>query len=225
MQRKKIRKFAALGIAASLLLCGMVGCGSDTEDTETSVENAGDDDLEDIFDGLQFDDNDDLEYGATLRENDDYGIKIEFDSRYFSDDEMEAIVSYFKAIETHDTELFNTYTLPFYVNYYIENAYGGLLNTSAYLVELAQPYEEMFEDFTFTSLSVTSCDDDEENENVTYLQEMFNDLEGDSFCDTYWEGCKMIEVRPTISDGTDTVTYEDVPMFLVKLDGDDYICA
>ncbi len=206
--------------SAILLLPCLTACGDSDEDTTDSS----------VFDSIDFSGEEDLEYGATLRESDEYAIPIEYDRRFFDEEQLTALINYYVALENDDLDLFNEVTLSFYNNYYIENAYGGLLDTRAYLAELQKPYTEEFDDFTFASLSITSCineDDvvDEESTTIPILKDMFDTLEGDGFCDTYWEGCQVLSITPIITDGTQTITCDTEGIFLVKLDGDYYICS
>lgn len=59
----------------------------------------------------------DLEYGATLSQLVDTEIEICYDKRFFSEEEMRAVSSYYYAIQTKDKDLFMTTQSEPYVKY------------------------------------------------------------------------------------------------------------
>ena len=64
----------------------------------------------------------DLEYGATLSRIVDSDIEICYDKRFFTEEEMRAVSSYYYAIQTKDTELFMKTQSESYVEYVEKNS-------------------------------------------------------------------------------------------------------
>ncbi len=216
------RRLSAL-IFAGILAMLSTGCSNNAAQDSGSADSA-------IFSDLEFSNMESLEYGATMRDNTDYSIPVEYDKRFLEDGEVEALVNYFTSIQTEDAQLYDDCTPDFYVDYYLENVYGGLLDSDAYLAQQYRTFQDQLDgaDVTFSLLSVTSCTEDESAEDggIAALKEMCVELEGQEYCDANWNGCKLLTVEPTLSDGTDnTLVGGSMNIFVVQLEGSYYICA
>jgi len=234
--------------AVLLMLPFSTDCGDEDSTVDSEAANSS---AADIVASLDFDDSendDEIEYGAMMRTNTDYNITIEYDKRFFKEGEIEALSSYFYAIQMEDKKLFDTYAAEFYMDYYLENAFGGLLDTDAYITQQHETFSDQVDtdDFIFSLLSVTSCIDDEDSddasstaadssddssnadldlEGVPALKEMFIELEGEDAYDEYWDGCKFITVKVSLNDGESTYVGGTINAFIVQLNGSYYICA
>lgn len=219
------RRLSVIIMLSAIIAAMTTGCGN-TEDNPESSTGVAD---SAIFDSINFDGMDDLEYGATMRESDDYGITVEFDKRFLEDAELEALVSYYTSIQNQDADLFDACTPDFYMGYYLENVYGGLLDSDAYIAQQYRTFQEQLDgaDVTFSRLTVTACTTDEtaEDSGISYLKEMCVELEGQDYCDEHWNGCKLLTVEPTLTDGTNELVGGEMNVFIVQLDDSYYICA
>lgn len=209
------RPILTLGLAAALI-CTCFGCGAQSG-TDTNNPQGEDVAMED------------LEYGATMRKSTDFSVPVEYDKRFLEDGELKTLTDYYASVQNEDLTLFSSCVLDFYMESLYQNAYGGLLDDSAYLAQQHEKFQEQIDgDFTFANISINECKEQgDAGSGIEYLTEMFNELKGD---DTYWDthvqSCKALTVQPMLSDGEDTtVACDEVPVFLVNLDGTYYVCA
>ena len=141
-----------------------------------------------------------LAYGATLREDTshDFIIVTEFTS---------CIVD-------------------FYLDYIIENMYGGLLQSDAYLTKVHDAFQTAAGgDFTFSYLQITDCkDEDSPTSGVDYLKDMFNTLQGEDYWTTHVRDCKALTTKIAMTSGDKSVDSQDMTVYLVNLDGTLYVC-
>lgn len=218
------RHLAAL-LALISAAVAMTACG-DTQEASNSSSAVED---STIFDDITFDDMDDLDYGATMRDNTDYAIPVTYDKRFLEDAEVEVLASYYSAIQDQDADLFDECVAEFYIDYYLENAYGGLLNSDAYIAQQYDTFQDQLDgaDVAFALITVTSCTEDEtaEDSGITYLKDMCAKLIGEEECEASWDGCKLLTIEPTLTDGTDSFVGGEINLFIVQLDGSYYICA
>ena len=77
-----------------------------------------------------------LAYGATLREDTSHDFTIEYDKRFLEQDELDLLFSYYDSIQKQDVTEFTSCIVDFYLDYIIENMYGGLLQSDAYLTKV-----------------------------------------------------------------------------------------
>ena len=209
------RRVLTLGLTASLI-CICFGCGAQSG-TNTSDKQGEDIAMED------------LEYGATMRRDTNYAVPVEYDKRFLEDGELKALADYYAAIQNEDVPLFSHCVLDFYMESLYQNAYGGLLDDSAYLTQQHEKFQEQIDgDFTFAEISVNDCKEQTDaGSGIEYLIEMFNELnDDDTYCDTHMQSCKALTIQPMLSNSEDvTVACDEVPVFLVNLDGTYYVCA
>ena len=79
---------------------------------------------------------------------------------------------------------------------------------------------------TIQKIYISDCKRQEEaGSSIEYLQNMFNELEGDDYCDQHWKDCKTLTVQPVMTDGTNYAEADEANIFLVNLDGSYYVCA
>lgn len=225
------RRALAVCLCLSMGVCGLTGCGDDDEESADSSETSYD-----------FDDTD-AEYGSTLREDDSYyDVLVEYDKRYLEDEEVEALASYFYAIQEEDEELFDTWTPAFYMDWYLENAYEGILTESAYLAMLHSDFGDAIDsdDYTFARLSVTSVteqtdddiniatnitEEDTGDEGIPVLIEMYLEVVGMDAYEEFWQGCKVMTIDVYITDDESTVSYGSVTVFIPQINDGYYVCA
>lgn len=169
----------------------------------------------------------DLEYGATMRDSDDFSIPLEYDKRYLEEPELQVLTDYFTAVQNEDTEGCTSTVLDFYLQYLLDNAFGGLFDADAYVTQQHRDFAEHLggADFTFSYLQVTDCKrQDEAGTGVDYLTDMFDTLEGEGYSKTHLEDCKTLTVQLTLTDGENSFTTESMPLYVVKIDDAYYVC-
>ncbi len=218
-QKNRIfRRILAISITA-LLGCSCYGCGSDNTAEESTTSTGQNVAMED------------LDYGSTMREDDDvYAVPLYYDKRYLEEEELTVLANYFLAIQNQDVSLLEEVTLDFYMESLYENAYGGLLDDSAYVTQQYSRFQELVdteEDIQFSMITVDNVLYQEDaGSEIDYVVEMFNELnDDDSFCDTHMQSFKTLSVVPTVTDGTTTSDGSEMPIYIINLDGTYYVCA
>lgn len=157
-----MKKFLC-GITAVLMACAFVSC-SESQKESSSVSG------EQLVGGADKDVNlseDDMPYGSTLyelsSENDDYvSIIIDFDKRYFSDedgnpnyDEVHKLHDYVIAVDTNNHDLFNSVTYPGFYEYYCEKSNT---NVDDYIDVLSSDFHyDIGDDSTIDFIDISNC--------------------------------------------------------------------
>lgn len=68
---------------------------------------------------------DELPYGATMRENKtSYAVPITYDRRFVEEEQVAAVANYFSAIQNQDVDLYLENALPIYTEYQINYVYS-----------------------------------------------------------------------------------------------------
>ena len=99
---------------------------------------------------------------ATLREDTSHDFTIEYDKRFLEQDELDLLFSYYDSIQKQDVTEFTSCIVDFYLDYIIENMYGGLLQSDAYLTKVHDAFQTAAGgDFTFSYLQITDCKDED----------------------------------------------------------------
>ena len=125
--RNTFRRILVCATAAALLCTGFAGCSdSNSSDSESGVNIAMED----------------LEYGATMRDDDSRAVPLEYDKGFLEDGELDALANYYASIQNEDVELFQSCTVEKYMESLYENAYGGLLDDNAYVTQQKESYEK-----------------------------------------------------------------------------------
>lgn len=94
------RRILVCATAAALLCTGFAGCSdSNSSDSESGVNIAMED----------------LEYGATMRDDDSRAVPLEYDKRFLEDGELDALANYYASIQNEDVELFQSCTVEKYM--------------------------------------------------------------------------------------------------------------
>ena len=111
-------------------------------------------------------------------------------------------------------------------DYIIENMYGGLLQSDAYLTKVHDAFQAAAGgDFTFSYLQITDCkDEDSPTSGVDYLKDMFNTLQGEDYWTTHVRDCKALTTKIAMTSGEKSVDSQDMTVYLVNLDGTLYVC-
>ena len=178
--RNTFRRILVCATAATLLCTGFAGCSdSNSSDSESGVNIAMED----------------LEYGATMRDDDSRAVPLEYDKRFLEDGELDALANYYASIQNEDVELFQSCTVEKYMESLYENAYGGLLDDNAYVTQQKESYEKQLScDIHFSQILVNDClKQDETGSNAEYLTGMLNELNEDSnYCTDHMESCKTL---------------------------------
>ena len=98
--RNTFRRILVCATAAALLCTGFAGCSdSNSSDSESGVNIAMED----------------LEYGATMRDDDSRAVPLEYDKRFLEDGELDALANYYASIQNEDVELFQSCTVEKYM--------------------------------------------------------------------------------------------------------------
>ncbi len=144
----------------TLILCSVIslvifsGCGEDKKSNVIPMEQ--------------------LEYGATMRQLLDTEIEICFDGRFFTDEEMKAISSYYYSIQTKDKELFmSTQSAP-YVEYVEKNTGASVDSfiTSIYEGSVAS----LGEGFEYVYIEATACGDRTDDLEIDEITNLMNEI-------------------------------------------------
>lgn len=68
---------------------------------------------------------DELPYGATMRENStSFAVPMAYDRRFVSEEQVAVVADYFAAIQNQDAELYLASALPLYTEYQIDEVYS-----------------------------------------------------------------------------------------------------
>ncbi len=205
------RRITAITLFACLAFSS-VGCANSTEASSSDTEDVP---------------MEQLEYGATMRDDDSYAVPVEYDKRYLEDPELKALTDFYAAIQNEDAETFSAGIVNFYLDYLLENTYGGLLDASAFVTQQHETFRDYVDndDFSFTQVQVTDCKyKDSTTSGVSYLTDMFDELEGEGYSDEHVKDCKALTVQLLITADDKTVTSDSLTIFVVNLDGSYFVC-
>lgn len=219
MQNRINLRLARL-LAILMTLCCLTACGEKQEQAEGSVAM------------------EDLPFGATLQLLDTAAIPIEYDSRYFTEEEMTVLSNYFYAIQTEDIALYETVTLDFYTDYVVQQMFQGLVGVDGLLTKIKFSYTpqssgtsaetETDADVTFTKIIITECEQstDSIHNNLDNLFPMLNELSGEeNYCTEHISDAKFLNLSLSLASGDATTTLSDQYVFLLCVDGQYVICA
>ncbi|MFR9195675.1 MAG: hypothetical protein ACLVK8_10200, partial [Ruminococcus sp.] len=135
-----LRRILTCAAAAALLCTSFAGCSGDSSSSSESGINV---------------DMEDMEYGATMRDDTSRAVPLEYDKRFLEDGELDALANYYGSIQNEDVALFQSCTVSEYMESLYKNAYGDLLDDSAYVSQQKKSYEDqMGGDFTFSQIMV-----------------------------------------------------------------------
>lgn len=215
MIRKSVNFLLSLTVASGLILS--VGCGEKKDNGKTVTE-------------------DEMPYGATIQINKtDYPIAIEFDNRFVTEAEAEAIANYFYAVQTHDAELVQKASYPPYITS-LATA-GGFASIEEFITSLdnaiASDYLQA-DDYTYSYISVTSCTTEEDAEVYTYFNQLDQSLvTAESECSSSKDIISAIESRKLLSleiiceiDGNERVLTNitgEQQVYVYTIDGTAYV--
>lgn len=209
--RQYVNKSAAFLTILAIMVGGCTAC-SENSSSSVSGENVA---------------MEDLPYGATMRESSEYAFTLEYDKRYFEDGELAVLVDYYDAVQNEDAELCTASIPDFYLQYILDNVYGGLFDASAFVAQQKDAFRECAEgsDFKFYYMQVQDCQElGGEEAGIETLMEMFDSLQGEGYCDEHLQSCKSLKVQLMLSTGEDTFVSNNLRVFLVNLDGTYYVC-
>ncbi len=210
MSNQIIKRLTAVCLTA-LLTLSFSGCGESTQKESSGVNVPMED----------------LEYGATMRDSSDYSIPLEYDKRYLEDAELKVLTDYYTAIQQEDSETCDNVVLDFYLQYLLENVYGGLFDTDAFVAQQHRNFAENIDgaDFTFSYLQVTDCKRmDEPGTGTDYLIDMFDTIAGENYSAEHLQDCKTLTVTLTMTAGENSFTTDGMPLYIVKIDDAYYVC-
>lgn len=205
------RRITAISLFLSLAF-GCVGCANSTEASSSDTEDVP---------------MEQLEYGATMRDDDSYAVPVEYDKRYLEEPELKALTDFYAAVQDEDADKFSACIVDFYLDYLLENTYGGLLDANAFVAQQHETFSKYADsdDFSFTQIQVTDCKyKDSTTSGVSYLTDMFDELEGEGYSDEHVKDCKALTVQMLITAGDKTVTSDAATIFVVNLDDNYFVC-
>ena len=110
-----LRRILTCAAAAALLCTSLAGCSGDSSSSSESGINV---------------DMEDLEYGATMRDDTSRAVPLEYDKRFLEDGELDALANYYGSIQNEDVALFQSCTVSEYMESLYKNAYGDLWTTA-----------------------------------------------------------------------------------------------
>lgn len=183
-----MKKFAVL--LFSILFTATLFCGCDKEESQT----------------VNYED---LDYGTTMRQIIDGNIDMYFDSRFFTDEEMNAVSDYFYAIQTEDVDLFLKTQPEHYINYLMEES--GM-EASDFLEDYSSDViENLGEGFEYTYIEATNCETDEIETGIDEIKELLNGIYEDQNNDKTFEetikSAKYVTLELTAKSQNDDNTY------------------
>lgn len=198
-----MKKFLCL--LMSVILSVTVCCGCDNDDKSVSMK--------------------DLPYGSTMRELIDTDIKICFDGRFFDDDEMRAVSNYYFAIQTQNTELFESTQNAAYVEYLEKNS--GLTIEDFLKSIASEDSESLGENFEYTYIEVTNMGDATNDTEITEIIDLMNSIyeekkESKTFKDTVKSG-KFATINIIAESGGESYTLSNQIVYVFNCDDGIYI--
>lgn len=220
--RNQISLRLARLMAIVMVLCCLTACGEKQEQPEESVAM------------------EDLPFGATLQLLDTAAVPIEYDSRYFTQEEMTVLSNYFYAIQTEDTALYEEVTLDFYTDYVTQQMFQGLVGVDGLLTKIKFSYTPQTSeasteqetttnaDVTFTKIIIAECERSTDNvhSNLDNLYPMLDALSGEeNYCTEHVSDAKFLNLSLSLASGDATTTLSDQCVFLLCVDGRYVICS
>lgn len=206
--KNTLSRTLALFLMAAVTLCG-TGCDNTAENAEK--QNVA---------------MEDLQYGATMKTDTTLPVPVEYDKRFLAEEEAAVLSRYYHSVQEQDTEQFKTALVDFYLDYILETTYNGIFEADAYVKQLNSAFQEAAGgEFTFQLVEVTTCKDETSpTSGIDYLKDMFNTLEGDSYCETHMQSCKSLTVKTEIQTENYSITTDEMTVYVVNLDGTYYVC-
>ncbi len=190
-----MKKILSLILCTALMTSGLCAC--DSNDGETvSMEN--------------------LPYGATMRQLVDTEIDICFDGRFFSDEEMKAVSTYFYAIQTEDVELFQSLQDTEYIKYnnkYLDTDYDGIIYS-----EKLSYASVLGENFEFTYIEAVECGDGADTTDLDDIKEFMNEIYKENGKETNFEetikSAKYAKLNFIANSNGTTTTYDGQTVYI-----------
>ena len=160
-----MKRFLALILSVTAVLGVLTGCG----ESKSKGNMMGD--IENMAE-------EDLPYGATMRELKDGKITICFDGRFLEDETMKKVVDYFYAVQTEDLDLFKSVSCQDYLDY-VEINSG--VNTIDYLKDIkANEETAVGSKFEYKYLEVTECKTKNEDTQISEIIKLMDQIYKDN---------------------------------------------
>ncbi len=171
-----------------------------------------------------------LPYGATLITDSEKGeVPITYDRRFFNEDEITTLSSYFYALESMDEALLDETTLDLYTDFVVDAMYQGLIGFDGLLTQMNGSFAVAENvPYTITEVEITDYFTIEEHANTDLenLYNMLDELDGEEnfYSHISGEGKYLTYTIKTESNGESKV-FTDQRLFLIQVDGAYTICS
>ena len=170
-------------------------------------------------------DMEDLKYGATMKDDTEtYALPISYDKRFLSEDQLTAITKYYNAILTQDKDAYCAVTVDFYIAYWRDTVYSGVMSTSQLIHRQYRDWEEMTADgCTISMITVDHyISETDSTSNLDQLYTMLNEISGEDFRSTIQDGCYLELSLDLTADGkTSTI---EAGLYLIETADGWFIC-
>ena len=222
-------------VLSCALLMNFSSCSSSDSESSSSGGRVDAGDLPDDYSA----DEQDLPYGATLTElkpsyDEDTKLAVEFDNRFFDEKdgkypEIYKITDYMYALNNVDVDLMNETFYPPYLEYAYKEA--GYDNAKDYLQSYYDNLHEMLGDFTFNYIDVTGVLTEDDEESVSYFNDVDEILKSiDSSIIDKISSRKIVYIGGYTMYNNESGSYQltegigrEVTLYLYEIDGQIYV--
>ncbi|MBQ8515672.1 MAG: hypothetical protein IJ496_09775 [Ruminococcus sp.] len=172
----------------------------------------------------------DLPYGATMiTSSTENGAPVTYDRRFFDEEEIQTLSSYFYALETQDAELLDETTLDVYTDFVVEALYQGLAGFDGLLTQMSGTFAvEENVPYTIKDVEITAYYTIEEDANTDLenLYNMLSELSGEeNYAQRIGAGGKSITYTIITESDGEAKTMKDQMLFLIQVDGQYTVCS
>ncbi|MGN0614561.1 MAG: hypothetical protein ACI4JB_11780 [Porcipelethomonas sp.] len=199
-----MKKFISAAVCAVLSVVSMCSCSSDDE-LNVAME--------------------DLEYGATMRQLADTDIKICYDGRYFTDDEMRVVVDYYNAVQLNDVELFKKTQSEPYVTYLEKNSGQTIDNFLENIYQ--ETVSSLGDEFEYTYIEAVNGggrnDDLEIDEIIDLMNSVYEENGSDKTFEETVNDAKFATLDFTAESGGSQFTYSGQTIYIFNCTDGIYI--
>ncbi len=158
----------------------------------------------------------DLPYGSTMRQIEDTQIKICFDKRFFTDNEIKVLDDYFYSIQTSDASLFRSTQDPDYISYLEKNSKQTLEDFFEGIVEGEK--SSLGENFEYSYIEAVNCGDKYDDVQIEEIIDLMNTIyEENGYEETFEESitdAKFAILDITAKSGGEIYNLNDKKIFI-----------
>ncbi len=169
----------------------------------------------------------DLDYGATMREAKSiYAVPVTYDRRYLDEEMLTVICNFMASIQNADAELYVASTLDFYAAYQLSDVYSESYST---MEEIAQALHDSIgdntaEDFTFSMITISDFTTERIVSGIDTMIEILDNLNGDDDFSETVDQAWAVTMEWMLSYDDTTTIVDDQILFLLLIDGE-YYCV